>query len=98
MILAISTSKPSGTFCGLSRPKPGWSNLVPIVTFPASFSLAIVVPSSNFAAVLTAAVFLALSAAWLPASLEQPASARPKTARAAAQRVMRMGDPFRVSG
>ena len=45
MSLAISTSKPSGSsVCGFSRPKPGWSILVPTVIFPASFSRAIVVP------------------------------------------------------
>src|SRR4028119_2414528 len=47
-ILATSTSKPSGELvCGLSRPKPGWSNLVPMVISPAPLSSAIVVPASN---------------------------------------------------
>ena len=86
MILAISTSKPSGTCVfGLSRPKPGWSNLVPTVIVPASFSSAIVVPASNSTSSWTSAVFSAASSAWLPASLPpQAASMRPAAASEAA--------------
>ena len=71
---------------------------MPIVTAPASFSRAIVVPASNFTSVSTAAVFFDASEAWLPASLAQPARNRPAAAARAAYRVVRMGDPFRVSG
>jgi hypothetical protein len=85
MSLPISTSKPSGVLVvGLSRPNPGWSNLVPMVIFPASFSSAIVVPASNWTSVSTAALVPAASSAWLPASLEQPASTTPKAAKVAA--------------
>ena len=47
MSLPISTSKPSGSLSGPSRPNSGWSNLVPMVMVPASASSAIVVPSAN---------------------------------------------------
>src|SRR5687768_5598661 len=94
-ILAISTSKPSGVWVfGFSRPNPGWSNLVPMVMDPASFSSAIVVPASNSTSSWTSAVFSAASSAWLPASLPpQAASMRPAAASEAAYRVMRMGGP-----
>src|SRR3954447_21011096 len=98
-ILATSTSKPSGAFVrGFSRPKPGWSNLVPIVTFPASWSLAIVEPAAKLTLVSTAAVLPELSWAWLPAWLEQPASTRPNAATVAAMRVMRMNIPSGCAG
>src|SRR5690349_1706909 len=95
MILAISTSKPSGFWaCGLSRPKPGWSNLVPTVMVPASCSWAMVEPAGNFTFVSTAAVFFDCWDAWFPAWLEQPASRMPAAAAAsAAYRVMRMVIP-----
>jgi hypothetical protein len=47
MILPISTSKPTGLPSRPLRPNSGWSNLVPMVILPASFSSAIVVPASN---------------------------------------------------
>ena len=48
MILAISMSKPSGASePGFLEPRPGWSNLTPILMVPASLSLAIVVPAAN---------------------------------------------------
>jgi hypothetical protein len=81
--LPISTSKPSGVPDGFSRPKPGWSYLVPIVMAPASFSSAIVVPASNSTSVSTAALLSAASSACSPASLEQPASTTPAVASAA---------------
>src|SRR3712207_2883409 len=71
MILAISTSKPSGTPSGLSRPKPGWSYLVPTVMDPASASSAMVVPAGNSTSSATSAVFSAASSACWPASLER---------------------------
>src|SRR5215211_4797053 len=94
-ILAISTSKPSGSWVlGLSRPKPGWSNLVPMVMVPASLSSAMVVPASNSTSVSTAAVFSVASSAWFPASLPpQAVSMRPAAASEAAYRVMRMSGP-----
>src|SRR3954451_3047844 len=98
-ILATSTSKPSGAFVrGFSRPKPGWSNLDPIVTFPASWSLAIVEPGAKLTLVATAPVLPELSWAWLPAWLEQPASTRPNAATVAAMRVMRMNIPSGCAG
>src|SRR5690242_4287613 len=53
MILAISTSKPAGLPSRPLSPKPGWSNLVPMVSFPAFASFSIVVPAGNDAARLT---------------------------------------------
>src|SRR5680860_987200 len=48
MILAISMSKPLGSSApGSRKPMPGWSYFTPMVTLPASLSLAIVVPSAN---------------------------------------------------
>ena len=69
MSVAISTSKPSGTPLGFSRPNPGWSNLVPTVMAPASERVAMVEPSGNSTSVATSAVFSEASAASLPASL-----------------------------
>jgi hypothetical protein len=77
-ILATSTSKPSGTPSGLSRPKPGWSYLVPTVMVPASLSSAMVVPAGNSTSSATSAVFSAACSACWPASLEQPVSTRPR--------------------
>src|SRR5919112_2055346 len=53
MILATSTSKPSTSPERFSRPKPGWSNLVPTLIEPCSDSSAIVVPASNWGASAT---------------------------------------------
>jgi hypothetical protein len=83
-ILATSTSKPSGTPCGLARPKPGWSNLVPTVIVPASASSAILLPAGNSTSWATSGAFAVASAACWPASLEQPASTRPRAPKVAA--------------
>src|SRR6266540_1111961 len=48
-ILAISTSKPSGLPSRFLRPNSGWSNLVPMVTLPACWSLAMVESSGKLA-------------------------------------------------
>src|SRR5918997_5677645 len=92
--LAISTSKPSGSpDCGLSRPNPGWSYLVPMVIAPASLSSAIVDPAGKSTSSATVGAAEDSSAAWLPASLEQAARVRPRAAKAAILRVLRMGCP-----
>jgi hypothetical protein len=54
MILPISGSRPSGASApGFLAPMPGWSNFVPILMEPASFSLAIVDPAGKEASVST---------------------------------------------
>ena len=47
MILAISTSKPSGSPDRPLRPNSGWSNFVPTVILPASASSAMRLPASK---------------------------------------------------
>src|SRR4051812_21284784 len=47
MILAISTSKPSGWPLSALLPNRGWSNLVPTVILPFCWRAAMVVPAAN---------------------------------------------------
>ncbi len=88
MILATSTSKPSGSLvAGLSRPNPGWSNLVPMVISPAAASSAMVEPSGNSevaavssvasgVSVVVSSVSSLAQAARLSVSAAAPANAR----------------------
>ena len=97
-ILPISGSKPVGASSAAPlKPMPGWSNLTPMVTLPASASSFIFVPSSKLLAAslstLTSTLPVSLSPALPQAASELTDRARPTAASTVLLRVNRMTSP-----